>query len=67
MTFEQSENIAIAHLIVGARAAAVRGVASAIIGTGSKFIPLPSAHAHGTNGQSCTGRILFVHRLHVSL
>ena len=27
----------------------VRGVASAIIGTGSKFMLLPSAHAHGTN------------------
>ena len=25
--------------------------------------PLPSAHAHGTNGQSCPGRILFVHEL----
>ena len=36
----------------------MRGVASAIIGTGSKFMPLPSAHAHGTNGQC---RILFVH------
>ena len=33
----------------------MRGVASVIIiGTGSKFMPLPSAHAHGTNGQSCT-------------
>ena len=45
---------------------AVRGVACAIIGTGSKFIPLPFAHvhhAHGTNGQSCTGKILFVHEL----
>ena len=63
--FEQSENVAIAHL-VGAAAEqllAVRGVASAIVGTGSKFIPLPSGHAHGSNGQSYTGRILFVHRL----
>ena len=50
--FEQSENVAIAHL-VGARAAvllAVRGVASAMIGTGSKLMPLASAHAHGTMG-----------------
>ena len=30
----------------------MRGVASAIIGTGSKFMLLPSAHAHGTNGQA---------------
>ena len=35
----------------------MRGVVSAIIGTGSKFMPLPSVHAYGTN----TGRILFVH------
>ena len=28
------------------------GVASAIIGTGLKFMPLPSAHAHDTNGQA---------------
>ena len=42
---------------------AVRGVASAIIGTGSKFIPLPSGHAHSSNGQSYTSRILFVHGL----
>ena len=39
---------------------AMRGVVSAIIGTGSKFMLLPSAHAHGTNG---TGRIPFVHEL----
>ena len=39
---------------------AMRGVVSAIIGRGSKFMLLPSAHAHGTNG---TGRILFVHEL----
>ena len=31
---------------------AVRGVALAIIGTGSKFIPLPSGHAHGSNAQA---------------
>ena len=30
---------------------AVRGVACAIIGTGSKFMLLPSAHVHGTNAQ----------------
>ena len=24
---------------------------------------VPPAHAHDTNGQSCTGRILFVHEL----
>ena len=35
-------------------------MASAILGTGSKFMLLPSAHAHSTNG---TGRILFVHGL----
>ena len=28
---------------------AMKGVASAIIGTGSKFMSLPSAHAHGSN------------------
>ena len=39
---------------------AVRGVACAIIGTGSKFMPLPSAHAHGADG---TDRILFLHEL----
>ena len=62
-TFEQSENITIAHL-VGARAVACsEGVAPAIIDTDSKFIPLPSEHAHGSNGRSCTGRTLFVHRL----
>ena len=49
----------------------MKGVASAILGTGSKFMPLPSAHVHGTldgtNEQSCIGRIhvLFVHRLHL--
>ena len=37
----------------------LRGVASTIIGTGSKFMPLPSAHAHDTNGQCRT------HRLHI--
>ena len=42
---------------------AVRGVASAIFGTGSKFMLLLSVHAYGTNGQSCTGRILFVYEL----
>ena len=42
-------------------------MASAIIGTGSKFILLPSAHAHVTNGQSYTGRILFVHELRTSM
>ena len=31
---------------------AMRGVASAIIGTGSKSVPLPSAHAYGTNGMN---------------
>ena len=31
---------------------AVRGVASAIIGTGSKFIPLPSVYVHNTNTQA---------------
>ena len=41
----------------------VRGVAYAMIDTGSKFMPLPSVHAHGTNRQSCPGRILFVHEL----
>ena len=30
----------------------MRGVALAIIGTGSKFIPLPSGHAHGSNAQA---------------
>ena len=48
-TFEQSENITIAHLV---GLLAVRGVASAIIGTGSKFMPLPSAHVHDTNAQA---------------
>ena len=58
-TFERSENVTIAHL-VGAyylwlepeQLLAVRGMASAIISTGSKFILLPSGHAHGSNGQS---------------
>ena len=54
-TFEQSENVAIAYL-VGARAT----TCCAIIGTGSKFMPLPSAHALGTSGQSCIGRILIM-------
>ena len=58
--FKQSENVAIAHL---EQLLAMRGVACAIIGTSSKFMPLPSAHAHGTNGQSCTARILLVHKL----
>ena len=61
-TFEQSKNVAIAHL-EPEQLLAVRGVASAMIGTGLKFISLPSGHVHGTNRQSCTGRILFVHRL----
>ena len=43
---------------------AMRGVVSAIIGRSSKFMLLPSAHAHGTNG---TGRILFVHDRTTSL
>ena len=30
----------------------MRGVALAIIGTGSKFIPLPFGHAHGSNAQA---------------
>ena len=38
----------------------MRGVASAIISTGLKFMPLPSVHAYGIKA----GRILFVHRLH---
>ena len=58
--FEQSENVAIAQ---PEQLLAVKGVACAIIGTGSKFISLPSAHGHGTNGKSCTGRTLFVHEL----
>ena len=41
----------------------VKLVKLVIIGTGSKFTPLPSAHAHCAIGQSCTGRILFVHEL----
>ena len=45
--FEQSENITIAH---SQQLLAVRGVASAIIGTGLKFMLLPSAHAHSTAG-----------------
>ena len=57
---EQERHTAIAHL---EQLFAVRGVASAIIGTGSMFMPLPSAHEHSTNRQSCTGRILFVHKL----
>ena len=44
---------------------AVRGVAYAILG--SKFVPFPSAHAYGTNGQFCTGRILFVHHCTLSM
>ena len=39
----------------------MRGVASAIIGTSSKFMPLPSVHAHDINAHA--GRILFVHEL----
>ena len=27
----------------------MRGVASAILGTGAKFMPLPSAHVHSTS------------------
>ena len=42
---------------------AMRGVASTIIGPGSKFMLLPSAHAHGTSGQYCAGRILFVNEI----
>ena len=50
-TFEQSENVAIAHLI------------SYLLWGVWPLQLLPSAHAHGTNGQSCPGRILFVHEL----
>jgi hypothetical protein len=49
--FEQSENVTIAHFfIIVMRAAAVRGVAYAMVG--SKFIWLSSAHAYCINGQS---------------
>ena len=41
----------------------VRGVACAIIGAGSKIMPLPSVHVHG----ACIGTILFVYELHVCL
>ena len=30
-----------------------------VIVTDSKFMQLPSVHAHGTSEQSCTGRILY--------
>ena len=46
MTFEQSEKLEPEQLL------AVRGVASVIIGTGSKFMSLPPVHAHGTNAQA---------------
>ena len=52
-TFEQSDNVTIAHL-AGAACYAMRSVASATA---------PSAHVHGTNGQSYPGRILCVHEL----
>ena len=48
-TFEQSENVAIAHL-----AACNEGCGYGIIDS------LPSVHAHCTIGHFCTGRILFV-------
>ena len=48
-TFKQSENVAIAYL-VGARA------------TASKFMSLPSTHAHGMDD---TGGILIMHTSHV--
>ena len=55
-TFEQSKNIAIAHFLVVNLSSccwsAVRGVAYAIIGPGSKFVLLSSAHVHCTNGKS---------------
>ena len=60
--FEQRENVTIALLVRARQLLAVMSVAFAITGTGSKFMPLPSAHAHGINGRC---RILFVHRLHV--
>ena len=58
-TFKQSENITIAHLV---EATCCEGCGPCN-NTGSKFMPLPSAHVHGANGQSCTDRILFVHEL----
>jgi hypothetical protein len=57
-TFEQSEDVAIAHFLLMnssscccKRWPAVRGVACARVG--SKFFQLSSAHAYCTNGQSC--------------
>ena len=46
-TLEQSKNVAIAHLVgqlESEQLLMVRIMATAIIGTGSKFMPFPSAH-----------------------
>ena len=50
VTFEQSENVTIAYLVRAAACSQGCGLC------GSKFIPLPSVHAHCTNGQFCTGK-----------